>query len=83
MNMILNFKKARKKEQQAFDDGKIVGEQYAYYRITALLYAELKEANLAYKEAKTPGKKSAAGLVVAKINYLLMKVKGLYEQANK
>ena len=83
MNMILNFKKARKKEQQAFDDGKIIGEQYAYYRVTALLYSELKQARKRHEEATTPGKKSTAAAVVTEINLLIMKVKEMYEQRDK
>ena len=83
MNMILNFKKARKKEQQAFDAGRLIGEQYAYYRITALLHAELKQARKRHLEAKTPGKKSTAAAVITQINLEIMKVKEIYEQANK
>ena len=58
MNMILNFKKARRKEQQAFDAGRIIGQQYAYQRIVSLLYSELKEVQRRHKEAETAHKRA-------------------------
>ena len=83
MNMILNFKKARRKEQQAFDAGRIIGEQYAYQRIVSLLYSELKEVQRRHKEAESAHKRAVQAAIITEINVLLMKAKNIHEQRNK
>ena len=83
MNMILNFKKARKKEQQAFDAGRIVGGQYAYHQIVTLLYSELKVFRKKHEQAETAHKRAVQAAIITEINVLLMKVKEIHEQRNK
>ena len=83
MNMILNFKKARKKEREAFATGRIIGEQYAYARIVGLLYSELKEVRRRHKEAETAHKRAVQAAILTEINVLLMKVKDIHEQRDK
>ena len=83
MNMILNFKKAKKKEQEAFTAGRIIGEQYAYARIIGLLYSELKDVRKRHEKAETAHKRAVQAAVLTEINVLLMKVKDIHEQRNK